>query len=37
MQLMLPHSHDHNPVNDSRGNVEALIAFKNELGLNIKF
>lgn len=30
-------NHDHNPVNDSRGNVEALIAFKNELGLNIKF
>ena len=26
--------HDHNPVNDAKGNAEALLAFK-ELGLNI--
>jgi DNA polymerase III epsilon subunit-like protein len=29
--------HDHNPVNDAKGNAEALIAFRDELGLNIKF
>ena len=29
--------HDHNPVNDARGNAEALIAFRDKLGLNIKF
>jgi len=28
--------HDHNPVNDAKGNAEALIAMK-EMGLNIKF
>lgn len=30
-------SHTHNPVDDSMGNVEALIAFRDKLGLNIKF
>lgn len=29
--------HDHNPVNDSKGNAEALLHMKNELGLIIKF
>lgn len=28
--------HDHNPVNDAKGNAEALLAFK-KMGLNIKF
>jgi hypothetical protein len=30
-------NHDHNPINDSLGNAEALIAFRDELGLKIKF
>jgi len=30
-------SHTHNPVDDAMGNAEALIAFRDELGLNIKF
>jgi DNA polymerase III alpha subunit (gram-positive type) len=29
--------HDHNPVNDSKGNAEALLSFKNKLGLKINF
>ena len=29
-------AHDHNPVNDAKGNAEALIAMK-EMGLTIKF
>lgn len=29
--------HTHNPVDDAMGNAEALIAFRDELGLNIKF
>jgi hypothetical protein len=29
-------SHDHNPVNDAKGNAEALLAMKN-LGLKISF
>ena len=29
--------HDHNPVNDALGNAEALVAFRDELGLKIKF
>ena len=28
--------HDHNPVNDAKGNAEALIAMQ-KLGLNIRF
>jgi hypothetical protein len=30
-------AHDHNPVNDAKGNAEALIAFRDKLGLHIKF
>lgn len=29
--------HTHHPVDDCLGNVEALIAFRNKLGLKIKF
>jgi len=29
--------HNHHPVNDAKSNAEAMIAFKQELGLNIKF
>lgn len=29
--------HTHNPVDDAMGNAEALIAFRDELGLKIKF
>jgi hypothetical protein len=29
--------HDHNPVNDAMGNAEALLAFRDELGLKVKF
>jgi len=29
--------HDHNPVNDSKGNAEALLAFRDELGFKIQF
>lgn len=29
--------HDHNPVNDARGNVEALLAFRDQLGLKIRY
>ena len=29
--------HSHNPVDDARGNAEALLRMKNELGLKIKF
>lgn len=29
--------HTHNPVDDSMGNAEALIAFKEKLGLKIRF
>lgn len=29
--------HDHMPVNDSKGNAEALITFRDKLGLKIKF
>jgi hypothetical protein len=29
--------HTHHPVDDSKGNAEALLAMKNELGLKIKF
>ena len=28
--------HDHNPVNDAKGNAEALLRMKKEYGLNIK-
>lgn len=28
--------HTHNPVDDAKGNAEALLAFKNEMGLKIK-
>ena len=28
--------HDHNPVNDAKGNAEAIIAFRDKLGLLIK-
>ena len=28
--------HDHNPVNDAKGNAEALLRMRNEYGLNIK-
>lgn len=30
-------SHTHHPVDDAKGNAEALIAFKEKLGLKIKF
>lgn len=29
--------HTHNPVDDAKGNAEALLAFRDQLGLNIKF
>lgn len=29
--------HDHNPVNDARGNAEALLEFKRQHGLQVKF
>ena len=29
--------HSHNPVDDSMGNAEALIAFRDKLGLKINF
>jgi len=29
--------HTHNPVDDAMGNAEALIAFRDKLGLNIKY
>ena len=29
--------HTHNPVDDAMGNAEALLAFRDELGLKIKF
>ena len=29
--------HTHNPVDDAQGNAEALIAFRDELGLKIKY
>ena len=29
--------HTHNPVDDAKGNAEALIAFRDELGLKIKY
>lgn len=29
--------HTHNPVDDAMGNAEALIAFRDELGLKIKY
>lgn len=29
-------SHDHNPVNDAKGNAEALLWMKNKMGLDIK-
>jgi hypothetical protein len=29
--------HDHNPVNDAKGNAEALLYFRDELGLKAKF
>lgn len=28
-------NHDHNPVNDAKGNAEAIIAFRDKLGLKI--
>jgi hypothetical protein len=28
--------HTHNPVDDAKGNAEALLAMKNEYGLNIR-
>ena len=28
--------HTHDPVDDARGNAEALLTMKNELGLKIK-
>jgi len=28
--------HTHNPVDDAKGNAEALLALKNEMGLKIK-
>lgn len=30
-------THDHCPVNDAKGNAEALLVFRDELGLKIKF
>jgi hypothetical protein len=30
-------THDHNPVNDAKGNAEALLSFQKELGLVIDF
>lgn len=29
--------HDHNPVNDAKGNAEVLLLLKNKYNLNIKF
>lgn len=29
-------THDHNPVNDAKGNAEALLYMKNKMGLDIK-
>ena len=29
--------HTHNPVDDAKGNAEALLIMKNDLGLKIKF
>lgn len=29
--------HTHHPIDDAKGNCEALIAFRDKLGLNIKF
>lgn len=29
--------HDHNPVNDAKGNAECLLHFRDELGLKAKF
>lgn len=29
--------HDHNPVNDAKGNAECLLHFRDELGLKVKF
>ena len=29
--------HTHHPVDDAKGNAEALVSFRNELGLKIKF
>lgn len=36
-QLYRKTKHDHNPINDSKGNAEALYCFKHELNLKIKF
>lgn len=29
--------HTHNPVDDAKGNAEALIAFRDKLGFNVKY
>lgn len=29
--------HNHHPVSDAKGNAEALVAFRNDLGLKIKY